>query len=242
MDNKEVAKQEGGALRVSGEGSKPVGFEEADMQQDIIMPRLAILQATSQMVKDEKGKMGDLANSLTKENFEGSFEFIPLFLFKTRCKFDLEQGLVCQSRNGLTCSMNLDETHQVGQDCMACKDQQWEADSGPICSLVYNFPALNVKEINSFPISISLMRTSSKAGKQLLSLAMMANEDFFARKYKITTVVKSKGPNEYAVANIEFVGRCSEEEYASGKIAYKSLRGKTIEVSLEEEAPEFEKE
>lgn len=239
-DKKEVVKKETTALRVSGEGSKPVGFEEVDTQQDIIMPRLAILQATSQMVKDGKGKMGDLANSLSKENFGNSFEFIPLFLFKTRCKFDLEQGLICQSRNGLTCSMNIDEKHQVGQDCTSCKDAEWEADSGPLCSLVYNFPALNVNQVNSFPISISLMRSSSKAGKQLLSLAMMANEDFFSRKYKITTEKKSKGPNEYAVASIELVGRCSEEEYASGKLTYQGLRGKVIEVSLDEEAPDIE--
>ena len=80
----EVAKKEpvDGLARISGKDGKMAGTEGIDMQEDIIMPRVAILQGLSQMVVDGKGKMGDLADSLSKENLGQEIIFIPLFLFK----------------------------------------------------------------------------------------------------------------------------------------------------------------
>ncbi len=210
--NKEVAKkEEAGALAVrkSGKGGVPVGMEEVDMQQDILMPRLAILQGTSQLVLDGKGKVAEIADSLSKEVFGEEFTFIPLYLFKTRCKFKVGEGLVCQSRNALTCTMNVDATHQVGCSCIECPDAAWpqnQAEGGPKCALVYNFPAINADALMSFPIALSLMKTSSKAGKKLISLAMRTGEDMFARKYKVTTSKQTNDKGTFAVADIALVG------------------------------------
>jgi len=244
-DKKEVAKKEEQSLAVrkSGKDGMPVGFEEVDMQQDILMPRVAILQGTSELVLDGKGKVGELADSLSKEIFGIDFTFIPLYCFKTRCKFKVGEGLVCQSRNALTCTMNIDGTHHVGESCMECKDAQWPEDQtagGPECSLVYNFPAINASAIMSFPIAISLMKTSSKAGKKLISLAMRTGEDMFSRKYKLITDKRTNDKGTFAVADIELAGKVTDEEYATAKRWFVSLRAKVVEVDLKGETPDFE--
>jgi len=226
--------------RVSGKDGKARGFEDVDVQRDIIMPRVAILQSTSQMVIDGLGRLGELADSLSKENFGSEFTFIPIYHFPTRCKFDIEKGLVCQSRDGLTCTMNSDGKHDLGQQCINCEDAQWPAEGGPDCSLVYNFPALNAVNLVAFPIAISLMKTSSKAGKKLISLAFRSGEDMFSRKYKLYTKKETNDKGTYAVADVELVGRASDEEYAVAKKFYEMLKQRRVDVDLDGEAPKFD--
>lgn len=237
------AKETQAPARTSGKEGKPVGFEEIDIQQDILLPRVAILQSTSQLVTEDKGKMGELADSISKEIFGKEFSFIPLYCFKTRCKFDVGQGLVCQSRSGLECTMNIDGMHNVGTNCLDCKDAQWPEDKeagGPPCNLVYNFPAININSVQAFPISVSLMKTSAKAGKKLISLAFRTGEDMFARKYKLITVITKNDKGTFAIADIELLGRCFDKEYEAAKKWYNLLRVRKVDVDLEGEKPNFE--
>uniref|UniRef100_A0A6M3JJ08 Uncharacterized protein n=1 Tax=viral metagenome TaxID=1070528 RepID=A0A6M3JJ08_9ZZZZ len=229
--------------RSSGKEGKPLGFEEVDIQQDILLPRVAILQSTSQMVTEGVGKLGELADSISKEVFGKEFSFIPLYCFKTRCKFDVGQGLVCQSRSALECTMNTDNMHEIGTNCLDCKDAQWPEDKeagGPPCNLVYNFPAINVSSIKAFPISVSLMKTSAKAGKKLISLAFRTGEDMFARKYKLITNTTKNDKGTYSIADIELLGRCTDEEYEAAKAWYNLMRVRTVDVDLDGEKPNFD--
>ena len=115
-ERRDVAKKEEYPLRKSGE--KPAGFEEVDMQQDIILPRLLILQGLSEIVTEGGGQAGDLANSITKEIYGEDIEFVPLFCFKTKVMFEVGLGLVMMSRNGLTITMASEEYQEyVGKPC-----------------------------------------------------------------------------------------------------------------------------
>lgn len=232
-------KQPAGVLaRISGE--KPAGLEEVDLKEDVIMPRVAILQGLSQLVIDKRGGMGDLANSVTKEVYGASIDFIPLFLFKTRVMFEVGKGLVVMSRDGITVSQASEEYQEyIGQQCLDLDLCQWQGGEPPRLSLVYNFPSVIIGRIKEFPISVSLMRTSAKAGKNLISMAMMGGEDIFARKYKLSTELQKNEMGTFAVANIELLGRCTDEEYAIAKNWYSMLRGKAVEVEMEEEQPNF---
>ena len=228
-------------LRVSGKDGAPQGFEDMDKQQDVIMPRLAILQGLSKLVMDGKATVGKIANALTKEIYGDEFIFISLFLFKTRAKFVQGKGLVCMSRDALTCSFNNEETHDPEDDCLSCPDGQWtkenQKDTGPQCSLVYNYPVLNVNNLKQFPVSISLMRTSIKAAKQLNSMLLFTGEDLFASKIRLTTEKKEGEKGIYFAPVFEMAGKASDEEYALAKKWFETLRKKTIEVDLREEAP-----
>lgn len=225
--------------RISGE--KAAGFEEVDMQQDIIMPRLAILQGLSGLVVEGKGKMGELANSVNKEIYGESAEIIPLFLFKTRIMFEKGRGLVLLSRDALTVSQTAEGYEEyLGKHCEDLDECQWHGKEPPQFSLVYNFPSLLVGRLREFPISASFLRTGAKAGKTLISMAVMAGEDMFSRKYRISTEMQKNIDNQvFAVPVIELTGRCSDEEYTAARKWYSNLRGKPVEVEMEQEQPEY---
>ena len=236
-----VPGQDNVPARISGKDGMPLGFEDMDKQQDVVMPRLAILQGLSKLVMDGNAPVGKVANALTKEIYGDEFTFIPLFLFKTRAKFVQGKGLVCMSRDAMVCSFNNEDTHEQGEDCLACPDAQWskenQKDTGPACSLVYNYPVLNVSNMKQFPVSISLMRTSIKAAKQLNSMLLFTGEDLFSSKIKLTT---EKIPGEkgiYFGPMFEMAGKASDEEYAIAKKWFDTLRKKSIDVDLQEEAP-----
>jgi len=237
-------KKETPLARTSGEGGVALGGEDVDMKSDIQMPRLAILQGLSKMVMDGKSPAGYIANALTKEVFGKEFTFIPLFLFKTRAMFGEGRALVCSSRDAKICSFNSDGTHEPEEDCFECPDSKWppkdapNADKGPPCSLVYNYPVLNADNLKQFPVSISLMRTALKAGKALNSILMMSNEDWFSTKIKMTVTQKDSPKGTYFSPEFEVAGRTTDEEYALAKECFKRLRGKVIEVDLTVEAPE----
>ncbi len=235
--NKELTPKEPTPVsRVSGKEGAPLGMEEVDMQTDIQMPRIAILQGLSEMVVDGKGQIGELADSLSKEVFGKEMEIIPLFLFKSRLMFLAGQGAVLMSRNGLTITQASAEYEQyLGKNCDELPESQWQGAEPPKLSMVYNFPCLKVDRLNEFPISLSLMRTSTKTAKTLISLAMMSGEDIFARKYRLSTENTKNDKGTFAIAKIELAGKCTDEEYTIAKGWYKKMRGRGIDINMEEE-------
>ena len=233
----EIAK----SSRVSGEGGVAVGIEDADMKEDILMPRIAILQGLSELVTEGKGSTGDLADSLSGENLGTEITFIPLFLFKTRVMFEIGEGLVMMSRNGLTITQASEKyKDRVGQPCDDVPESQWDGSTPPLLSKVLNFPVLLNGKVNEMPICASFLRTGMKAGKILTSLIARSGEDAFARKYKLSTKMDTNAKGTYAVPVIELVGPCSDKEYAAAKKWHSRMREKTIDVDMENQGPNFE--
>jgi hypothetical protein len=202
------------------------------------MPRLAILQAMSEMVADGKGKMGDIANSLTKENYGAEVDFIPLFLFKTRVQFEAGKGLVMMSRDNLTVTFAKEGFEKyVGMDVEEVPGANWVGKTPPSFHEVFNFPALIVGKENEFPVCLTMMRSAAKAARDFISMARTANEDFFARIYKIRTKIEKGEKGTYAVPTIELVGRCSDDQYKIALAQYRSVykRKEDLAVDLGEE-------
>ena len=227
--------------RVSGEDGRAAGLEEADMKEDILMPRVAVLQGLSELVTEGKGVIGDLADSLSGQNLGKELTFIPLFLFKTRVAFKAGEGLVMMSRNGMTITQASDEyKDRIGQPCDDVPEAQWEGTNPPLLSKVFNFPSVIIGNEGEMPICITFLKTGMKAGKILTSLIARSAEDTFARKYKLSTKIEKNDKGTYAVPVIELVGVCSDGEYAAAKKWYSLLRAKTIDVDMEEQSPNFE--
>jgi len=236
---KDIVKKEEGKVvpRLSGDQNLPAGFDEVD-KEDLKIPRLAILQGLSQIVVEGKARMGQLANSLTKEVFSESVEFIPLFMFKTRAKFEKGRGLVMFSRDNVTVTMAIEEFAEYqDRPVEEVPGANWEGDNSPTFNLVYNFPVLLVGRLNEFPISISLMKTATKAAKGLLSMARFSGEDMFARVYTIKTKIEQNENGTYAVPVLELARRATDEEYIAASKCFNEWyrRKKDISVDLEEE-------
>jgi len=224
-------------LRASGNKNTPAGFDSVE-DGDIKMPRLAILQGLSQLCVDGKAKMGQLANSLTKEIYGEEIEFIPLFMFKTRAMFEQGKGLVMMSRDNLIVTMTDDEhAEYMGKPVEEVPGAAWNGNEPPTFNLVYNFPVLLVGNLRQFPVALSLMKTAVKPAKELLSMARFSGEDMFARVYSIKSKTEKNEKGTYCVPVIEFKRRCTDEEYVIAKRFFDSLyrRKEDISVDLEEE-------
>lgn len=226
-------------------GDKPQGLDGIDINTDLKMPRMSILQPTSGIVTEGKGRMGELAHSITKENFGKEIEFIPLFVFKSRAKFEQGKGLVLMSRDNITVDFGGEGYEEfVGKpvtEVPHSKDPntpatEWVGKEPPEFSLVYNFLCiLTGPRINEFPIVLSLMRTGVPAAKDFLSVIAYSGEDAFSRVYKITTKIEDGDKGKFAKPIIDFVRRCTDEEYASAGKRFQDYykRKKDISVDLE---------
>lgn len=222
--------------RTSGEGGTPAGFDNFD-KDDYKMPRLAILQAMSEIVTDGKGSMGEIANSVTKEVYGNSVEFIPLYGFKSRAQFEVGRGLLMMSLDNKTVTFGIDEFEKyIGVAVDQVPGTEWEGKEPPIFGLIYNFPCLLSGDgMVQFPLCLSLMKTATKCAKDFISMTRYANEDMFARVYAIKTSIVNGDKGTYAVPSIEFVRRCTDDEYTTGRKWFTELYKKSIEVDLAEE-------
>lgn len=237
------------ARRVSGD--KPKGVEEVDFNTDIKMPRLAILQPTSGIVVDGKATMGQLAHSITQEVFGDTVEFIALFMTKSRVMFKQGEGLVMLSRNNDIVDFAAEDMEQyIGRSIEEVpheKDKtksaiEWAGKEPPSFNLVYNiFCLLTNERLKDFPICLSLMKTATSCAKKFISAVTFSGEDMFARVYRLKTHREENDKGKFAVPDIEFVRRCTDEEYAYATSAYKEYyhKRRDIAVDLESEGENF---
>ena len=232
------------APRISGDVvddiKSPAGFESIE-DGDIKMARLGVVQGLSEVAISGKAKMGDIFNNISQEVYGESVEIIPLFMFKTRAQFDVERGLVMMSRDNIKVTMAIDEfAEHMDKPVEEVPGANWNGDEPPTFCQVYNFPCLLVGQSFVFPLSLSMMKTAAKVAKTFLSMARYTGEDMFARVYKVSSKIEKGTKGTYAVPTIEFVRRCTDQEYALGRKFFTTMykRKSDIEVSLEEERAE----
>ncbi len=220
------------------------GLDEVNMQEDLKMPRLSILQANSKIVTHEKGRMGEFANSITEENLGKEVDFIPLFLFKSRVQFEAGRGLVLLSRNNETVDFgDGDYEKYVGKhisEVPHAKDPRVPAiewigrKEPPSFSLVYNFLILRPSErINEFPMILSFLKTSADVGRDFLSTITYTGEDPFARVYRLTSTIEDNDKGRFAVPRVNFLRRCTDEEYEIAQRKFRDLFKKRKDIAAE---------
>jgi hypothetical protein len=230
-----------GARRVTGD--RPQGIDEVNIKNDLKMPRLSVLQLTSAIVAEGHGKMGDLAHSITKEVYGKELEIIPLFMFKSRAQFEQGKGLVLLSRDNKTVDFGAEQYEKyVGRPVAEVphpKDPSaaaidWAGKEAPTFSLVYNFLCiLTGPRIKEFPLCLSFMRTGVPTAKDFLSTIAYSQEDAFARVYKLRTKIEDGDKGKYAVPIVDFVRRCSDEEYTFAQKKFQELYSQRSDISVD---------
>ena len=212
------------------------GFEEPMQKEDFIIPRAKLLQALSPEVIEDGGKFrpGMIINSLTKEVLPA--EFIPVFKFTNWIRFN--------PRN--TKDANYDPAYAPGELI-------WR-ETNPEDPRVVEFgkfgpngePPMATKFLNFFcyfpgvnmPIVVSFSKTSFKAGKQLLNLAMVTGRDMFATKYKVVSKQEIGDAGVYFVLNVAQVSAASEDEVVLGNKLWDKFSNKPIEIHEDEKSDE----
>lgn len=151
--------------------------KEIDLQEDVRLPSLKLIQATTQ--ETGGGHAGQILDTMSGEVYD-SVEIVPVSMFKSRAFFSGNIGdpPSCSSPNAL--DGYGDEADQLkqggivgpsgGGSCQACPHSKWQ--TGGRCQLRYNYLGLVIGDDigNDLPRGIMLHGTSAKVANRLNSL------------------------------------------------------------------------
>lgn len=226
------------------------GFEFVDTQ-DISMPQIKVLQATSPEVKEGIAQMGEIVHTAANATTNG--EFIPLVIWQSRTffaprdqakKFKLFQELgiedetgymtiICKSKDGRT-----PEFSQCDREtCMQCPFAQWNNNKPPLCQMSINVLAyLTDLQI---PGVIRFVSTNLKYGRKFRDTSMWLGMDLFANKYQLQAKLVSNNKGEFYNTPVKLLGKTTEEEYAAATDMYNKFSKLVFNFTDEEteEAP-----
>lgn len=146
--------------------TSPVGQSSLGITaNDIIIPKVLLMQAISQAVKDRKVFAGEFLHSIDEVKLDAPLEFIVLNYFKEILTF--ENKLYIKKEPW---------SHQKEVDLV-----REETVAGVVIgrSISHNFTVILTKDIadmTPFPMVISFKKTSVKAGKKLCTQLLMLEE------------------------------------------------------------------
>jgi hypothetical protein len=209
--SKMVIKQETAVAPIMGGTAR--GFENFKTE-DLILPRLRLLQGLSQAVVDGVGKIGQFQDSLSGEIIGDSMEVVLLGMKNGAVYFEQGEGMRCKSGDGIT---NMD-----GVPCVNCPfneyhSKRWGKDEPPPkCSSTKEFVCITrgtTKGTEQRPIVVSFLKTSFKQGRKLASIARLTGRDIFAAAYVLSSSTLKNTKGTFSVMEVKQNGWLTPEEY-----------------------------
>lgn len=202
-------------------GRSPRGLEDIGAE-DLIIPKVLLLQYNSKLVKDQGKKAGTYLNGGTMEDLGTSFEFIPVKATKYVDALKPEgKRMVFEFR-----TYKLDDTRLVGRRYFPKDGVKANATT------VMSFLVL----INGLPAVIAFKSTGYNTGKRLASQSKLLGEDLFNSKYRMTIKTETKEQETYFVMEFERIGPASDAEFKTAEDTYNALSGRMHEVDAPEGA------
>ena len=229
-----VAKEE--TTEVANQTGMPLGFEDDDAN-DMIIPRVKVIQTLSPERKDKIANEGDIINSLTKDKLNGKV-FIPVFKFNNNIWWRDRSdggGIRCIARDGKLGTMS-DGTNLVCASCKRCEfdNTKQGKESLPTCTKYINFFGFFAGE--PMPIILSFAKTSYNEGKKLYSLAKVTMQNMWNYGYVLNEKLQAKGGNEWFICVPTPAGPTEAPDREFGLSLYKMYRNsiQNLEYDMEE--------
>lgn len=224
MSKEELAKKEETTMQVVDENTMPLGFEDDDTD-DMVIPRVKIVQTLSPERKDGTAKEGDIINSLTLEKLNGK-KFIPVFKFNNNIEWKPRSaggGIACMARDGKVG----EATDGTTKMCKACKRCEFDnskqgAEAIPKCTKYINF--FGFFEGERMPIILSFGKTNYNIGRKMYSMAKVTMQNMWNFCYVLQEKLMSKSNNEWYVIDTMAGGQTSDEDRAFAAELYKVYR------------------
>ena len=193
---------------------------------DIVIPRLELIQALSPAVKDgdpgfiPEARPGMLMNSVTKQLYGKEVMVVPVYYTK--------QWLVWKKRKdkdgkalegGFFGAYNSSMEAQERCDAKGGEAGNIEVLDTPqhLCLL------LNPETGEADEVMMSMPRTKSKVSRQWNSMVRLAGGDRFARVYKITSVLEKKTAGDYYNFSVAQAGFPSKPLYEKAEKLWESV-------------------
>lgn len=212
------------------------GHEVVEGINEITLPRAALMQLTSQAVKEATDelpvKAGTIVNSLTKAVLPK--KFLPIFKFTNFIQWNPRKNS----------DPNFDKDYQPGElifQTVNVKDPRVVAgiDFGP------NGEAPKVTRYMNFlcyfegcglPCILSFAKTSMKGGENLNSLLRMNGGNVWDYKYSIITKCKDGQEGSYFTMDVSPAGPSNEQDKIIGKLWFDMFHNKDLKIDEEKPA------
>jgi len=216
------------------------GFEETKTE-DIIIPRIKIINALSPERLDGIAEEGAILNSLTQEKVT-SQRFIPIKQYYSNIRWnpdrDSETRMFCRSFDG---RIGIDdEGNHSCESCSKCKFDNTKTgkEAQPLCTSYLNF--LGFFSGNPMPVVLSFSKTNYNEGKKLLSIARAMRASIWNYAYTLSGKQISKDRNRWYIIIPQMAGATTEEERALALELYRAYEGTKIDTAYEDTG-KFEK-
>jgi hypothetical protein len=211
---------------------KPAPGTEQISGEDILLPRLRLLQDTSAEVKAQESKAGKLKHSLT-EIIVDNVEFIPISMYKSRIMFDVD------NREGAPLCRSVDmKKGSDGTSCSECDNAQWKEGRPPCCNTIFNYLIIEPNQVGIMimPTILSLMKTSSQAALKLNTSVefTIPRQPFWNKVWLLTPKQKHYPKGPAYLLNVTQVRETNDKERGWCEMIYKNTVGKRI-VEAEEQ-------
>lgn len=233
MEDKELMNKQNDAL-ANYDPTAAYGFEETK-NEDIIIPRIKVINALSPERVDGEATEGDILNSLTKEKMN-NVPFIPIKQYYSNIRWNPDRNadvrMLCRSFDG-----------RIGEDengtlaCEQCKKNQFDntktgKDAQPLCTAYLNF--LGFFEGNPMPVVLSFARTNYNEGKKLLSISRSMRTAIWNYSYLIESKKISKDKNTWYIMVPKMAGKTTEENAKLAFELYTAVSSSAIRVDYED--------
>ena len=233
----DLVKKENQAMIDSMDGA-PLGFED-DNEDDMIIPRIKVVNALSPERKDKLADEGDIINSLTVEKLNGKV-FIPVFKFNSNIEWKDRAdggGIHCHAKDGKR-GFESDGTSKM---CAQCRRNEFDnsktgREAIPKCTKYINFFGFIQGE--RMPIILSFSKTSYNEGRKLYSLARVSMQNMWNHGYTLDSKLMAKGGNEWYNIVVTAAGATSDEDRAFGTELFKSFRHSDLVYDLDDTSTE----
>lgn len=213
----------------------PMGFEDEN-SDDMIIPRVKVVQTLSPERKDKIANEGDIINSLTKEKLNGKV-FIPVFKFNNNIEWrDRSEGggIICMARDG-KCGEKTNGERLLCASCKRCEfdNTKQGKEALPKCTKYINFFGFISGE--PMPIILSFAKTNYAEGKKLYSLAKVTMQNMWNHGYVLNEKLMAKNGNEWYIITATPNGATTEEERAFALNMFKSFRNSIQNTAIDYE-------
>ena len=210
------------------------GFEETN-SEDIIIPRIKVINALSPERLDGIAVEGDVLNSLTQENISG-LRFIPIKQYYSNICWntdrDAEQRILCRSFDG-----------KIGQDdagsipCVSCGKNKFDntkqgKDAQPLCTAYLNF--LGFFAGNPMPVVLSFAKTNYNEGRKMLSIAKSMRSSIWDYAYTLTGKQVTKDKNRWYIIVPQMSDATTPDERALAFELYKAYSDLLVKADYED--------
>lgn len=230
-EKKELATQQTNNLAAQGTA---LGFDE-NSNDDVIIPRIKVINALSPERIDGIAEEGALLNSLTQESLIG-MRFIPFRQYYSNIHWnpdrDGDPRIFCRSQDG-----RIGQNDMGAVSCATCGKNKFDnsktgRDAQPQCTQYLNF--LGFIEGSPMPIVLSFARTNYAEGRKLLSMAKSMRQPLWNFGYTLNTKQITKDRNRWYIVTATMAGATTDEEREMASMLFGIYQSAVVNADLED--------